>query len=1410
MDKNKNKNKYDDFIINMIKENNGKSLFLSKDVCHMLNRRPIIDDLRISVKEDNKFKSILCNWINRCIENTSGCIKDASECIWQAIFAVSILRKPTDHSLKQKISELYNVIENRYKNENQDCKKSEYLDALLALFWHLEQHTDDQIALLSSNIAALKKQQIRYLNINEFEEKSKYISEQEMYYMLYNRVKSKYKTSSNVLYQKLCDHLCPSNSFVSDFHDLISSVNMNVLESIEKLLKIEDDIWKKTFETISENNNVENKLSAYIAQSRKSTGLAQMQLLLRNTENLKETQYLSTIEIENNSFSVPSIRLDYDNGKYSWVLDKHGSDYIIAEYIKNKKIKDINNYNHRLSTCVNNYFCNAESRYRIIPDGEITFFCFSYILAKIINSKENFELQKWLSMNLAVRITVNNEEAQLCYENFIKRIFGGDDTPKMNSFIKWMQFELDNSKSNSLPFKTKENNNSQETIGLFIKQFFNASDKSENGQLGNIKLIKNLIYYIQEKYNLEEKQIEENSPVIFLELEEIIRKGEQIPRCFAVFEIIPELFETGKLKSSTFFAICTLQGLFLEEYKNNISSKVIFDTINEHIKARIEIIKSIFEPISQQIIKYEIEQPIRIAIKNSLKSAKAAIMSRNMSHNLGSHVLAYLRTQLNDVQTLIKENSLFEFFPMNNDVRDEIKDLINHLNDVINKNDNFKIEKTENIQLPFLIGLGYLINYLQERQDFIATIATNHFPYSVSVNFKDMVYDDLNHDYKAIRHKDSLAYKYKGDNLLLDNIARSEGYRRRNIVTKFREFDGTNEYKRILPDYELYTDEEDEPVKGIGWQAFANMHDIHLVFPGGPVGRQAFYSILENFIRNTAKHAQKTGTQNSQVVVNIDIVDPVLTPYNPKLNTKDTINAKEPQQENLTILDDSKLIDFYRVELYDNSENFDKNKETLFKALKDDYIDEYGSLKEDYKGIKEMRISAAWLRFLADENVLEHNLPNAEKGVRFPPVLQLAKKGKSICYVFYLLKPKDLLFVTGNKEKIKELFNDKFNEFASMGWELTTYDTFDKFKHPRFRLIVFDKSSQVENCINNITKYCHSRYLAIDNLHNDLEEFLKRNTINSGQFKEELYNHIYKKFIFEKLQLNNELPKIFVLESRPGKLKTQNVTHGVEILINKDIKDNDKNIIVFKDHFDTKKEYDSLNKHFSKISFIESISGNNSTDRLIRKSDFDERWYLEMLESALTKIVVIDERLWSYYSEIDENELENTEVDRSKSYFNFSILDKKNIRVYNFIEKEETFDIIEVNTDKNGKIFKDKNRVTISEYQQWRQNNNTSTHNNAVDFVSVHQGLIDKIFNKFGNIGCGSKADFVKKMLEMLKNELNTKYIIVHSGRSRPPLSDLPEEFPFIQYSAINHSIKDCKHSLTELLYSARYESVKS
>ena len=126
------------------------------------------------------------------------------------------------------------------------------------------------------------------------------------------------------------------------------------------------------------------------------------------------------------------------------------------------------------------------------------------------------------------------------------------------------------------------------------------------------------------------------------------------------------------------------------------------------------------------------------------------------------------------------------------------------------------------------------------------------------------------------------------------------------------------------------------------------------------------------------------------------------------------------------------------------------------------------------------------------------------------------------------------------------------------------------------------------------------------------------------------------------------------------------------------------------------------------------------------------------------------------------------------------------------------------------------------------------------DFISVHQGLLDKIYGSM-NIrddyqkeevtkaifDCFSKSSGKEIVIEQERRSQKAnsedagsqeadsegtkcKYFlpkfIIHSGRSKPNIKDMPQHLPFLQFSAIDHAVRDCKSTLINLLYSAHYE----
>ena len=114
------------------------------------------------------------------------------------------------------------------------------------------------------------------------------------------------------------------------------------------------------------------------------------------------------------------------------------------------------------------------------------------------------------------------------------------------------------------------------------------------------------------------------------------------------------------------------------------------------------------------------------------------------------------------------------------------------------------------------------------------------------------------------------------------------------------------------------------------------------------------------------------------------------------------------------------------------------------------------------------------------------------------------------------------------------------------------------------------------------------------------------------------------------------------------------------------------------------------------------------------------------------------------------------------------------------------------------------------------------------DRISIHQGLLDKLYEVFGIkdqqkekerltkqfhqafsssvvVKTKSAEENAKKANEKNKLSFLTGFCI-HSGRSKPSQIDMPQKLPFIQYASIENAVLDCKYSLVELLDFARYE----
>jgi hypothetical protein len=176
----------------------------------------------------------------------------------------------------------------------------------------------------------------------------------------------------------------------------------------------------------------------------------------------------------------------------------------------------------------------------------------------------------------------------------------------------------------------------------------------------------------------------------------------------------------------------------------------------------------------------------------ALRTASAAIMGRNMSHNIGSHVLARYSNEVSKEREPEKKTD--EGTPKPSDSK---RGALDHR--------------------------GEFLSYLQRRMDFLAEVATSDRAFwSAPVSLRNQV--------KRLNFGDERKLYRSGEPILLSHITGKGGL---NASVEWGNLtDSTGKNVTLIP----------SPSLG------------RVACPGGEVGIQAFFVILENIIRNSARH----------------------------------------------------------------------------------------------------------------------------------------------------------------------------------------------------------------------------------------------------------------------------------------------------------------------------------------------------------------------------------------------------------------------------------------------------------------------------------------------------------------------------------------------------------------------------
>lgn len=1141
--------------------------------------------------------------------------------------------------------------------------------------------------------------------------------------------------------------------------------------------------------------------------------------------------------------------------------------------------------------------------------------------------------------------------------------------PKNNIYTVHKEF-INEKTACSFAYEIFNNAPQKRTDGGNLKEPFELTNIDESDKLGK-KHYLDFIHCILDKSFIKK----DASPFsnYLLNDKKSWERGSNSMKSFSYFNLgIPGFESWGTLMIESNDDAITVYNKFYRKGEDHEESLLL-----SKIKNVISALKKIDDEYNDALNKQKIRQ-------ESIKSAKAAIMSRNMSHNIGSHVMSYLKQKLGSITSilsnenkvlynltddkylleLLKQKELDENATLQELLIKNLRELLQKsetngndtLQDLITKNilelqkkDNYeantdngtieqtiapnqslgdgkstKIKKTKKpIQFPFLVGTGRFIGYIQERQDYIATIATDYIPYGAPINLKDAVYDELNPDLRHMRHNDDDGNRPM--NVLLSFIAKSEGLSRENMKKDNSEarFDTENDILFGFPKYES----ADTPPHIFGLSptqcesnhpALTEMRKINFSLPGGLVGRQAIFSIVENLIRNAAKHGDPRSTKpdyKGNLELTFDIID--------LANIDDCICIDQRICDPIWRMLYKSACDREQLYLLTITDNLtyetDSEGNTLVDrlrpALVEDYLDEQGNMRPTNKGIKEIRISAAWIRNEIDENrylkysdFMEGSQLLLNK--KAPLVgLEFTKDGH-LRYMFCVPQDRLCAVVTEgmNNEDLK-LFTE-LHDYSEKDWKL--YKTIDEVKNDN--KISFHYMLVANENLYNLLRPVTSNRLFVWNPSQEKRQRIiieRQQETNTGK-KYKLTKNAIVRTLFG---INDNNESIYIWDEKAY----ANYEDNPDTFKNKieASTSDDKGVTVakyvYRTHHSTENQFMDYWKKksqsegefqatYNEIFRIDAITGDNSSDRIVRREPLNEEWYCSHIRALNKRVAIFDERLFkivhnveeskfvvkkqidseitiesllkrlkdnenlkSITDEIVEKKLLGEESERmvrlsptaeklisnlekritlfhpyngNKSNYKSIVYEEKGVDVFTIIkEKENTFVVVGYvsnETDNSGelkKILYDKIATITSTRNPFevKIDFHYTEFAKQYDYISIHQGILDKIYEGFGIKEHGEENDSRKCVVthcihkEFMKaNEYEPISVtdengnhkedflpcfIIHSGRAKPTKNDMPQEQPFIQYAAIEHGVQDCKYALVELLDYARYEN---
>lgn len=785
--------------------------------------------------------------------------------------------------------------------------------------------------------------------------------------------------------------------------------------------------------------------------------------------------------------------------------------------------------------------------------------------------------------------------------------------------------------------------------------------------------------------------------------------------------------------------------LLMEDSLESRAFKPSIEDENNYITQRVKNIFPLLSAINsieeQNLRDDQVKKQIEIEVdkeKHAVKAAIAQVITRNLSHNIGSHVLSKLLTS-NHIKEIYRQNAS-EY---------SCENMINNTFTALYPNETL---------------IADFFSYLKSRMDYLTDVTTSTPVIENSKSF----YNEI-------------ILGFLRNRILTDRISGLDKLKYKIIVC--------NPPKEFAE----YSCKKNDSVDTCKYELNDKREDLIVGIPNDILGSHAFYTILENIIRNTAKHSKT----NNNLRFHIKIEDAVNFD---NLACNDNLKDKLESLYAVSIFDNSPIDNTIEVniglEYQDNEQKYNqwiKNKRkkgekitALTKLVFDQNyrlnqsILENGQLRYGGWGLIEMDASAAYLRRIPVDQIdsSEYNIDiddgknifsnNDEKKVII--LRAYAEQGKYLGYRFFIPKPQNILIIGDDSDIFDDSLNRELKEETKKILKRAGIWIIDNFKaneiYPH-KLVIDVREEEIKRT-NPLTPTCFSKkilqYLPqkIKN-YKDTPTLIKVLLLNWYVHNQYPY-YTDNDFISSIKPIVPEL--LSKLENLEKRQNAEILFHGSGYCCRDD------------------------------SSFIEIKTS-------VTTQFFSEGSLIQRTFSWPIQILVIDERIQyhaihgKYYVELGECK---PDCSCSQGISFSKIYEKTNIIVPSKID----CDLNEQSFETNNEFRKILNYI--------------SGRIDSVEFIVIHLGIIEKLIQSYNKIvlpDLPHKAETGEGVgmyiLNVICGERESIYdkVIITSGRGTP--HNLPPNIRYLNFSIISQYMIDLrnKYALTEALFSARRTNKK-